>query len=288
MTATQALVQAIAPGSPLGLPPQAVLDKIDSAKIAALLKPAVTGAPIDVTLVGDIDERTAVQLVADSLGALPPRTRRASEPSRASYMRFPASAPAPIRALHHGPADKALGQLIWPLWVAVPSRRREEYTVDVLVNIFNNELRRRVRGELGKTYSPTVTSETPDNADQGRMVADIESYPGDLEPLMTEARAVARRLASGAISAEQLEAARAPMLAEDHRQMQTNAHWAEALSGSAEDDQNLKDELDFADMVGSLSLDEVRKVAADWLSQAPVEVLVQPASAQPKLAQAGP
>jgi predicted Zn-dependent peptidase len=102
---------------------------------------------------------------------------------------------------------------------------------------------------------------------------------------MAEARAVAQRLAAGEISAEQLEAARAPMLAEDHRQMQTNEHWAEALSGSAENDQNLMDELDFAPIVGAITLDEIRKTAADWLAQPPVEVLVRPA--KPQVARAG-
>lgn len=279
MKAGAAMIDGLFPGTHHALPPRAELLAIDSTRVAAVLRPVLTQGPIDVTIVGDLEESEAIELVAASFGALTARPAAAPITAEAHYIRYPAQSPPPIRAQHTGPADKAAGQLLWPLYVATPERRREEFAISVLASIFSDELRHELRGELGKAYAPSVESEMPDHADQGVILATFESYPDDLDTLMAAARRVASRLAAGQITEAQLATARAPMLVTNRQLLASNARWAAALARSAEQDQDLRDLLGYDALVSSLRLDEIKKAAADWLTRDPIVVTATSAKA---------
>ncbi len=279
LKAGTALDEAAIPGSPLTLPPKSALDGLDAARVARVLRASVVSDPIDVTLVGDIDEKTAIEMVASTFGALPTRASPVQARADVVFLRFPKGAPQAVRTAHDGGADKALAQAVWPLYVATRTRRREECAIDVMAAIFNDELRRRVRVELGKSYAPSVRAHTPDDADQGQLIASVESHPADVTLMLSEIRATADRLRGGGITQEQVDAARAPLLAENRAAMNTNARWAMGLSGSALDDQNLRDVLNFGDLFTSVRLDDVKKAAADWLTAPPWTVVVEPSDA---------
>ncbi|MGI9168991.1 MAG: M16 family metallopeptidase, partial [Caulobacteraceae bacterium] len=280
LSGVNALAGAIAPNGPQTLPPRSALDGLGAAAVAGLLKPLIARDRIDVTLVGDIDEKTAIGLVASTFGALPARAAPVPVRGDTAFLRFPATAAPTLRVSHHGPDDKASVEAVWPLYVATPARRREEYAIKLLAAIFNDDLRRRVRVELGKSYAPAVNSQMPDDADQGELTALVESYPADIEAMSGEIRAIARRLREGEITAAQLEAARAPLLAEDRQRMVDNRRWAFGLSGSADNDQPLRDLLTHADILASIRLDEIKKAAADWLAREPWTVVSVPAGLQ--------
>ena len=105
--------------------------------------------------------------------APPPRGRRADT----WFLRFPDHDLAPIQATYDGPADKAMVGLTWPLYVATPTRRREEVSLLLLARVFDDALRHRLRQELGKTYGPNVETQMPDYADQGVLQARVETAP---------------------------------------------------------------------------------------------------------------
>lgn len=275
----EAVAETVAPGSPLSLPAPDRLGGLTSKAFGAVLRPAVTQAPLEITLVGDLDEASAIDNVARTFGALPPR--RAGERARGDtfYMRYPDQPPAEIHATHDGPADKAAVGVIWPLYVATPSRRAEEYALTLLAAVFADELRHSVRERLGKTYAPLVLADTPDDADQGEMIALVETYPADLDAVRDEVRAVAARLAGGDISTEILEAARTPLLAEARATAQTNAWWAGALLASSTYDQGLRDAVAYQGMIGAITVADLRKAAATWLSRPPIVVTARPRGA---------
>ena len=272
------MVLSIEPDYPLALPPKSVFDGLDHTGLARVLKPSIVNDPLEITLVGDVDEKAAVSLVASTFGALPARTAPAPPQRDTTFLRFPTAAGRPIRVTHHGSGDKALVLFDWPLYVATPSRRREEYAIKLLAAIFNDALRRRVRVDLGKSYAPEVVARTPDDADQGQLLASVESLPADIQQMSAEVRAIAARLQHGEITQEQLDAARAPLLAEDRQRSATNRPWALALSGSGTKDDDLRDFLSYADALASLQLDEIKKAAVVWLSNEPWTVLVEPAT----------
>lgn len=265
----QAIDEAATPGSPGNMPPPARLTGLTSKDFAKALRAPITQSPLEITVVGDISEAAAVESVGQTFGMLPPRAAVSRARADNIFVRFADHPPREIYAIHQGPPDKAGVMLVWPLYVAVPARRREEYVLKVLAQIFSDELRHAVRERLGKTYSPDVVSNMPDLADQGRLVALVETYPSDLGAAKAEALAIAARLARGEISADMLSAAREPMLSGDKSFRQTDKWWAITLAGTSGDGQLARNMMEVSALTGEVTLEDLKKAAATWLSQPP-------------------
>jgi len=271
-----AVADAIAPGSPATLPPQSRTASLRMADFQRILKPILTEAPLDITLVGDIDEVEATELVAQTFGALPMRKAASRGKGSTWFLRFPDQPPTIIRTTHEGSANQAVAGLFWPLYVATPERRREEIALTVLAGVMSDELRHRVRQELGKTYSPGATTVMPDHADQGYLMAEIETAPADIEVMTAEARQVAQRLANGEITPEALEAVRRPLAAEYAARKSRNSWWVAVLSGSSVNPARLEEMRTEPDLLARLTVEDVRGVAAAWLTRPPIVVIAAP------------
>ena len=277
MVLSNSLATAVTPGQPNNLPPRERMMAIRSADFARILKPALTGAPLEVSIVGDIDEKTAIDAVASTLGALP--ARAGPRPSaKAWFMRFPASAPPVIRVEHQGNTEQAVLGAYWPLYVATPSRRREEYSLMLLAAIMRDQLRHRVREDLGMTYSPDANTYMPDDADQGYLVATVETRPADAETVLKEVAAMAQRLAHGEVTQAELDAARTPILSRIAATEPTNDWLSLVLTLSADGGQGMRDLLERRARIGAVTLDDLKQAAAAWLSRAPVMILALPAA----------
>lgn len=276
-----ALIKAVDPENPGQLPPKETLSALRSTDFARILKPALTGDRIEVTIVGDLDEATVSALVASTVGALPPRIERSHIRGDTHFVRFPDRLVPTISTTHQGPPDRAMALLVWPLYVATPARRKEEYALAIAAAIFNNALRRRVRDDLGKSYSPSVGTTMPDGADQGYLQASFESYPADIDQLVAEAKAVAVKLSQGAMTADMLQAVRQPILASAAAARQRNAWWATALSGSADYPLISHDAATFEAVISSIGIDDVLAAARTWLARPPIVTIALPEPARP-------
>ena len=268
--------RAADPQDPSLLPPEDSLKQLKSADFARLLKGAVTEAPLEVTLVGDVDEATATRLLS-ARPALPARrpTERAHADTR--FLVFPATLPPAVHVTHAGPKEKALVGVVWPLFEGDPSKRREEYAINLVARILSDDLRHRVRQALGKTYTPQVSIQATDHADQAFVVATLETAPDDLDAVAAEIVKSAQKLAApDGVTAEMLERARQPMLTALDTRRQTNAWWLEAMDGSAADPTPLRDATEQQRLYREITLDEVRKAAATWLSRPPLVTTVAP------------
>lgn len=278
MVAIEALESAIYPDKP-SLPPREVMAAYDVDDFEKLLRPVLTGAPIEVTVVGDMDESYAVNAVAQTFGALPKRRPLGPPSGEGPFRRFPNSLPGPIKARHEGPPEKAAAILVWPLWVATPSRRSEEYAVLLLAQIYETRLLREVRVGMGKVYSPTVSAVTPDDSDEGYLAVSLDSVPADIDLLTSAARRIARELASGTISQAELDAARDPMIAARLQAQNRNEAWAGILAASLRHPEAMDELLAFERQLRDLSLEDVRKAAAKWIARDPIMSTAYPAAA---------
>lgn len=266
----------LSPQSGQAPPPRAQFEVPTAAEVAKLFKGPLTEAPLEVTLVGDVDEKTATALVARTFGALPPRSDRPRGRSDVAFLRFGETPVAPVRLTHQGPTDRALVGLTWPLFVGGQDTRREEAAVDLLADIFSDALTHGIRDRLGKTYSPEVHAYVTDGGDQGVLEAQVETYPADVEAMRAEAQAIAARLARGEITDAELEAVRQPRLSGMAERRQANAIWAAYLSGSSRQPQHVRDLSQNPQLVGAVGLEEVRAAARRWLSHAPLQITVLP------------
>lgn len=276
--ATLALERALFPGRE-SMPPRERLAAYRAADFERMLKPVLTRSPVEVTIVGDVTEDSAKRAVAATFGALPPRPALPPLPEgKGPFRYFPGRLPPPVTEIHRGPADKAAAVLVWPLWVASPERRREEYSVHLLRSILETRLLRQVRVVMGKVYAPSVGLATPDDADQGILTIVLEAAPDDIRPLVDAARGVAGDLARGAISQEELDAARTPLLASADQAQSENGAWASIISHAGADRAALRELTGFRSDLEALTIDDIRRAAATWLAPAPVLSRAIPAS----------
>ena len=269
------LVDAIEPGNPTGLKAAQAATGLTVADLERVMRPALTTSALDVVIVGDIDEPQAVKAVAATFGALPPR--RSPPPARpdAWFLRYPDGPQPVILAPHDGPPEKAAVALVWPLYVAEPARRREEYALRLLSLLYEDAMLRRIRGELGKSYGPQAQTRMPDDADQGRLAAVAEVTRADVELVRGEMAAIAARLARGDFTDQDVETVRKPYVARLASQLASNDVWAAALDASASDGgAAVKDLTSEQDVFASITPAEVRKAAAYWLSRPPIVVIV--------------
>ncbi len=276
---SQALIAAVDPNGPRSVSLEAQLAGLDSPEMARLLRGPLTEAPLEVTIVGDIDEEKATAAVSATFGALAPRRQTSREQPQTWFLRFPDKTPAPMVVRHDGPAEKAVVGCFWPLYVATPQRRREEYALNLLAHVFADALRHRLRDELGKTYAPSTASFMPDFADQGYLVALVDASPADVDQMRLEIGKVADRLAHGGFSDADVESVRVPMLAQFAQSEQTNKWWVGGLSGSARDRTTLNDLVSMRATYASITPAEVRKAAATWLISPPYVITALPRGA---------
>lgn len=267
---------AMIPAASRAPPPPAELSALRAADFAALLRPAVTSAPLEITLVGDLDEASAVEAVAATLGALPPRGPRVAGPGYQGYQRFPHPLPGPVRVLHRGPADKAAAAIVWPTFVASADRLREEYALELLTSIFDDALRHQVRERLGKAYSPSVEFIAADRADQGYLKAEVETSLADLPLVETEIKNLATRLAAGGVTAQMLEAARKPRLALAEADLNDNAWLAWSLHYASSAPARARELTQAPGILAALTLEEVQNAATTWLAGPPLIVTAMP------------
>jgi zinc protease len=268
--ATLALERTLFPGRE-SLPPREKLAAYRAADFERMLKPALTRSPLEVTIVGDIAEDQAKRAVAATFGALPRRPELPALPKgKGPFRYFPERLPPPVTETHRGPADKAAAVLAWPLYVANPERRREEYSLHLLRSVLETRLLRQVRVVMGKVYSPSVGLATPDDADQGILTVTLEAAPEEIQALVEAAQGVAGDLAKGAISQEELDAARTPMLAAADQALRENASWASIIALSGANRAGLRELTGFRADLEALTLDDVRRAAATWLSPTPM------------------
>ena len=142
--------KALPPPRIVTLPAERDLDGVRSADFARMLKPALTSDALEVTIVGDIDEQTAVDAVAKTLGALPARQWRDAARPNAPKVRYPGPSAIPVRVTHDGSPEKATVLATWPLFVWTPDKVREQRTLQLLAEIVQGQAIDEIRQRLGK------------------------------------------------------------------------------------------------------------------------------------------
>lgn len=280
IVAQEALFDAVAPDNPLSIT-AAVAKPPTAADVVRVLKPLLTQSPLELTVVGDVDENVAVEAAAATIGALAPRRPAPADRADAWFLRFPAHLPALVTATHDGPAEKALVAMVWPLWVAEPARRPEEYAAMLAERVLSDALMRQIRGELGKAYSPAAATVMPDHADQGYLIAETEVAAEDVDQARAAMAAVAVKVAKGDFTDQDLENVRKPFLAGVAKQYASNDFLARAISGSSADDSGVKELPIFQGAIAAVTPAQVRKAAADWMTQPPIVVVATGRAPQP-------
>ena len=209
---------------------------LDEARSA--LTPLLGKAPIEIGIVGDVDEAAAIAAVAQSFGALPARDAVApdyKEQRQASFRR----SLAPVRLTHGGPVDQAVLVAAWG--TTDDDDQKETVGLVLLADMLRLELTDKLREELGDTYTVGVSSASSDVYDgYGYLRLSTVIAPDKLDEVQKAAEEVVATFRNKPIDADLLDRARKPNLERIDQQNRENAYWLALASEAQEQPQRLE------------------------------------------------
>lgn len=234
--------------------------------------------PTDISIVGDVSVDDAINVVAQTLGALPKRAKSYKAPEGARDVRYPAEGQS-LTLTHDGRADQAIAQVAWP-GPDYHTNPREARAFRLLREMVWTELLERLRAQ-GKAYTPEATSFTSRVFPNfGFLSVAAETSPGDVDGVYSEVDAIVAGIRDGNVTDDMVVRARTPLLSTLENAMRTNSYWLGALADYQSDPRGLGEQTTFVTDYQSITKDEMIAVARKYLTEARrVQVRVIPASA---------
>ncbi|MEO5772834.1 MAG: insulinase family protein [Sphingomicrobium sp.] len=249
-----------------GVPSGAVLASRNFAEARAALKPVIASAPIEITMVGDLDETSAIAAVAASFGALP--TRKLESPPAAAARRVSFRQDrSPILLRHEGPADQAMVAAFWP--TDDDHDFRKEVGLDVLADVLKLMLTESVREQLGDSYGVAVDSSMSDVfTGFGYLSASAVVAPDKTDEVEKAIAEAAAKLREKPIDADLLARARAPSLEGIDRSRRENGFWLGVLAKAQSDPARLDRVRRQKALVQAITPAELQALAQAYLTPA--------------------
>ena len=206
-----------------GVPPTSELEKRNLSQASVIMAPFVAAAPIEIGIVGDIDENAAIKAVAESFGALP--ARQASQPAypgtNTAHFRTDTSV---IQLTHSGGADQAIAGAAWP--TDDDHDFRKEVGIAMLSQVMDLMLTESVREELGDSYGVSVGSDMSDvYKGFGFLLVNSVVAPDKVDEVDAAIAKVAKSLRDKPVADDMLVRARAPMLESAAKETRQNGYW---------------------------------------------------------------
>ena len=246
-----------------GVPPTAELEKRKLADARALLQPMTSKGPIEIGIVGDIDEAAAIKAVAQSFGALPARasTQPLGPDARTAHFRADTS---PILLKHSGGQDQALVAAAWP--TDDDKDFRKEIGVALLGEVMDLMLTDSVREELGASYGVSVSSTMSSTYDHfGYLMVNSIVAPDKADEIDGVFAKVARELRDAPASADLIDRARAPMLENVAKQMRQNNYWLAYVDEAQSKADRLQRIADREQLIRSITAADLQALAKEYL-----------------------
>jgi zinc protease len=216
-------------------------------------------------VVGDTTVDKAVEAVAATFGALPPRPAPAPAPAAKRTMAFPAATPEPVLRTHKGRADQAVALVAWPArdYWSDPQMATDAV---MLGEVLRNRLTDELREAQGATYSPSAGVDLSQVwTGYGYVLAFVEVPPAKLAEFFSDTQKIAADLRTKEVSADELARAKKPRLENIQKGRVTNIYWLNQLAGAQRDPRRLdliRNELPMSEKVTAA---DIKKAAEAYL-----------------------
>jgi len=206
-------------------PSLANLKSITMNDIEAILAPALATAPIEISIVGDVSEDSAISAVAATFGALNPRPTEFKPPAGARDVAFPKGG-GKFVFVHEGAADQALAYVAWPGTGFYADTRRAR-TLSLLREVLKVRLTEEFREAQGAAYSPSAgASFSYVFPSFGFISASSETRPDLVEGFFRTLDEVVAEISSGKLTDDVIERAREPLVKALEKNRLGNGFWA--------------------------------------------------------------
>ena len=248
-----------------GLPPKDIMLSRTLDEVKAWVGPQLAHGPLEIALVGDLDEATAIAAVGATLGALPRRDPPA-DLSALKTVHMPASAISKTYSIS-SEIPKGAVALFWPTSDALDVHRGRR--LNLLAEVLTDRLRVKVREQMGGAYSPYAMSDSSSVfPGYGYLSAHLTVDPDRAEAIEQAVAALGLDLSKGGVSADELVRAKNPIITSLRESARTNLYWINVVSQA----QGRPEVLDWARTresdFQSISVEEINALAQRYLDAA--------------------
>ncbi|HKY80566.1 MAG TPA: insulinase family protein [Sphingobium sp.] len=228
-------------------------------------EPLLASGPIEVQIFGQVRPEDAIQAVATTFGALPPRAV-APVPAQNKAMRFPAHVASPVILRHKGDKEQAAAVMAWPTSGGF-TMTKEARQLEILTQIFNDRLFDKLRSTEGAAYSPSVQNNWPFSYEGGGYIlVTSQVRPDRIAFFYSVVKETAADLARIPVSADELQRAVAPMRQLLMRAGTGNAFWMNQMEGATHDPRYVQAMKTMAQDMLTVTPDQIQALAAKYLS----------------------
>ena len=243
-----------------GLPPWAEFSKLTSEQIQKWIFPAAQSGALEISIVGDFDEKKVVTMAEKYFSVLPKRSEQEMPEREVSFPEGESLALTVPSSI-----DKGMLVLAWKTddyWDINRTRG-----LHLLAEIFSDKMRRVIREKLSATYSPQVyNASSRIYKDYGLMQAILIVDPDQIELLRKEVLKISHDMWKGKITETELERAKRPMLTSLKDMVRSNRYWLKSvLAMSARNPEQLLWPTTILQDFKSYSLEDIKTLGARYL-----------------------
>ena len=227
------------------------------------IKPALANAPIEISIVGDLDVESVIEAAAVYLGSLAPRsTKTVADESRRPV--FPAGESLTIAVptiIPKGMVDVSF--LTGDFWNIRRNRR-----LSVLSQVLSDRMRIDIREKMGVAYSYYAYND-PSRAfkDYGLFHAVVQIDPDASETVTKTVRQIIDAIVAGGIKPDELNRAIKPILTSIKERVKTNNYWLQSvLNGSNRHPEQLDWCRTFETDYAAITVNEIENLAKKYLN----------------------
>lgn len=254
-----------------GLPEQETLLSLGPDDVKAWLEPVLADAPIEITLVGDLDVDAAIDLVARTFGTLP---KRRAWKDWAAHRKAPA-VKSGVSQTHEitTQVPKSLVIVAYPTNDGIDMARRRSF--NMLNGVVRDRLRVEVRERLGAAYSPgSVAQSDPARPGVGMLMMQAMADPEKVEELVDAFLAVGDSLATDGVTQEEVDRLREPILKGRRDGLRTNGFWMTILSRAQSDPAHLPAMRAADDFYANFGPKDLTPLAQQYLGRDKASILI--------------
>ncbi|MBT9439806.1 MAG: insulinase family protein [Desulfobacterales bacterium] len=248
--------------SRFGLPSYGLFKNLTLEQVRSWIHTPLKQDKLEVSVVGDFDMDSLIEIAAKYLGALPSRSglqknKISSSPEFPAAQLFEIIVPTKIQ--------KGLVIVAYPtedIWDISRTRR-----LSVLANIFSNRLYETIREKLGAAYSSTAYNQ-PGRAYPGYGVfqAFVHVDPDDSDLIIKEIKQIASDLVEKEIPEDEFRRALDPTITSIKDLLRKNRYWLNTvLSGSLKHPQKLEWSRTIMKDYSSITADDMSAIAKKYL-----------------------
>ena len=232
-------------------------------------------AYLELSIVGDFDPQTALPLILKTFGALPERAQTIPSLNEARQIKQP-SLPADKTFHYESKIDKAVALVSWR-GAPIKEDIRESRRMNILASVLNDRLRKKLREELGSTYSPNAGFSASRVFNTAYLSTSSMATSDETALLQTHMQAIAHDIATEGATQDELDRALKPILGELKMHLRENGHWlGTILSQSQAKPHTLEWARERDEDYPSITLEEVNSLATRYLTENAARITLSP------------